>query len=124
MTRAMERISTQRTPLVRVLAVALLLAVFGLGAASPHAHAGGSHESEVCAGHLSHEGAPNVEHGGSCLLCRSSQRSRSGVTPPAVAVAPVWSERPHVFATFDPLAHAAPGCPRAAPRAPPISASR
>ena len=70
---------------LRSIAVALLLVFVGAQASLPHVHVAAEHESELCAGHMSDETTPALEHAGSCLLCRTGKRNRNAASSPALS---------------------------------------
>lgn len=43
----------------------------------PHYHEASTHDVEICAGHLDHQGAPDFDHRGSCGRCTTPQRNGS-----------------------------------------------
>lgn len=56
-----------------LLAIVTLFA-FAVPTAVPHLHALSDHAAEICAGHLSHEGAEDACHAGACPTCRTARR--------------------------------------------------
>jgi hypothetical protein len=104
---------------LRSITVALVLVFVGAQAALPHVHVTAAHESELCAGHMSDETTPALEHAGSCLLCRSGKRHRNAASSPALSFDTAGGE---------PVAHRPDEAPQqpaavsrgsASPRAPP-----
>ncbi len=60
----------------KLLTIVSLLA-FALPAALTHGHAASDHDAEICAGHLSHDGAESVVHSGACPLCLTPRTSET-----------------------------------------------
>ena len=83
---SMHRACETRTRTLCSSAAALLLVFFGSQAALPHVHVSAAHDLEICAGHLAEDAAPDLEHAGSCRLCRSGKRTRSIAGPPPPSV--------------------------------------
>jgi hypothetical protein len=110
-----------RTALNRI-AISLLLALLGLQATVPHAQSAGSHEAEICTGHLDSHGSPDVDHGGGCHLCSTRLRQRFQLPCAAVDLTRPETVRA-VPLDLQVASHVPPARSSTSPRAPPAPLS-